>query len=198
LNSTPPVPPTILIVPGLRDHVPGHWQTILEQKWPGSISVPRMERDKLSCAAWIAQLDLSLGKIQGPVVLVAHSAGVMITVHWAQRHHRPIMGALLAAPPDFESPLPDGYPTQDVLRENGWLPTPRARLPFPSIVAASTNDPLGRFDRVAALADAWGSRLVDVGAVGHLNPAAGYGEWPRAEAFIGELVQYPNRRTDLA
>ena len=127
------------------------------------------------------QLDRSLAAIEGPVVLVAHSAGVMITVHWARRHQRPIHGALLAAPPDFESPLPDGYPTQDVLRQNGWLPTPRVQLPFPSIVAASTNDPLGRYERVAALAAAWGSRLVNVGAVGHLNPAAGYGEWPQAE-----------------
>ena len=76
-----------------------------------------------------------------------------------------------------------------MLRANGWLPTPRARLPFPSIVAASTNDPLGRYDRVAELAAAWGSRLVDVGAVGHLNPAAGYGEWPRAEEFIRELAR---------
>jgi len=185
--------PTILIVPGLREHVPGHWQTLLEQKLAKEqakvASVPRMERDKLSCAAWIAELDRSLAAIEGPVVLVAHSAGVMITVHWAQRHQRPIHGALLAAPPDFESPLPEGYPTQDVLRDNGWLPTPRARLPFPSIVAASTNDPLGRYERVADLAAAWGSRLVDVGAVGHLNPAAGYGEWPRAEEFIRELAR---------
>ena len=85
-------------------------------------------------------------------MLVAHSAGVMITVHWAHAARRPIKGALLAAPPDFESPLPEGYPTQDVLLDNGWLPTPRARLPFPSIVAASTNDPLARLERVASLA----------------------------------------------
>jgi predicted alpha/beta hydrolase family esterase len=181
------ISPTILIVPGLREHVPGHWQTLLEQKLPNTVCVPRMERDKLSRAAWVAELDRSLAAIVGPVILVAHSAGVMITVHWAQRHRRPIHGALLAAPPDFESPLPDGYPTQDVLRENGWLPTPRTRLPFPSIVAASTNDPLGRYERVAELAAAWGSRLIDVGAVGHLNPAAGFGEWPRAEEFIREL-----------
>ena len=181
------ISPTILIVPGLRDHVADHWQTLLEQKVPNAVSVPRMERDKLSCAAWVAKLDASLAAIEGPVVLVAHSAGVMITVHWAQRHRRPIHGALLAAPPDFESPLPAGYPTQDVLRENDWLPTPRARLPFPSIVAASTNDPLGRYERIAELAAAWGSRLVDVGAVGHLNPAAGFGEWPRAQEFIREL-----------
>src|SRR6185369_10560694 len=96
-------------------------------------------------------------------------------------------GALLAAPPDCESPLPEGYPTQQVLRENGWLPTPRAPLPFPTIVAASTNDPLGRYERIVELAAAWGSRLVNIGPVGHLNPASGFGEWPRATEFIHEL-----------
>ncbi len=181
--------PVILIVPGLRDHVAEHWQTLLEAALPNARSVPRMDRDKLSCAAWVAELDRSLARIEGPVVLVAHSAGVMITVHWAMQHARPIKGALLAAPPDFERPLPEGYPKQDVLLDNGWLPTPRARLPFPSIVAASTNDPLAGFDRVASLATSWGSRLVDVGAVGHLNPAAGYGPWPQAEEFIRELCQ---------
>ena len=179
--------PTVLIVPGLRDHVPEHWQTLLEQQLPKSASVPRMENDKLSCAAWVKMLDMSLAQIEGPVVLVAHSAGCMIVVHWAQRHARAIHGALLAAPPDFESPLPEGYPTQEVLQHNGWLPTPRRRLPFPSIVAASTNDPLGRLDRVEALAQAWGSRVVNLGNVGHLNPAAGYGPWPQAENFIQEL-----------
>ena len=186
MNSSPT--PTILFVPGLRDHVPEHWQTLLEAKLPNARSVPRMERDKLSCAAWVAALDRTLAEIEGPVILVAHSAGVMIAVHWAQRHDRVIKGALLAAPPDFETPMPDGYPAMDVLRQNGWLPTPRTKLPFPSVVAASTNDPLGKFDRVAELTLAWGSRLVNVGAVGHLNPAAGFGEWPQAESLIHDLL----------
>jgi serine hydrolase len=180
---------TVLIVPGLRDHMPDHWQTLLEQKLPNAKCVPRMTQDKLSCAAWVAKLDDSLAQIAGPVVLVAHSGGVMMVVHWAQQHRRAIKGALLATPPDFESPLPDGYPTQEVLRQNGWLPTPRAPLPFPSIVAASANDPLGRIDRVAALAKAWGSRFVNLGNVGHLNPAAGYGEWPEAQEFVRELTR---------
>jgi hypothetical protein len=187
--NQPASPPTVLIVPGLRDHVALHWQTLLEQRLPSAISVPRMERDKLSCAAWVAKLDESLAQIDEPPILVAHSGGVMMVVHWAQHHHRPIKGALLATPPDFESPLPDGYPTQETLEQNGWLPTPHAPLPFPSIVAASANDPLGRIDRVAALAEAWGSRFVNVGNVGHLNPASGYGEWPQAEVFIRELAQ---------
>ena len=180
---------TVVIVPGLRDHVPDHWQTLLEPRLPKAVAVPRREGDKLSCARWVEALDRTLSCVEGPVVLVAHSAGVMMVVHWAQRHRRPIKGALLAVPPDFEQPLPDGYPTPDTLRQNGWLPTPRTQLPFPSIVAASGNDPLGRIDRVEALACAWGSRFVDVGNVGHLNPAAGFGEWRPAEAIIRELSQ---------
>jgi hypothetical protein len=182
---------TVVFVPGLRDHVPEHWQTLIADRLPNAVTVPRMapgSGDKLSCAAWVAALDATLAAIEGRVVLVAHSAGVMMVVHWAQRHRRAIAAALLATPADVESPLPEGYPTLDVLRANGWLPIPRERLPFASIVAASSNDPLARTDRVAALANAWGSRLVDVGAVGHLNPASGHGEWPRGEALVRALL----------
>ena len=180
--------PTVLIVPGLRDHVPDHWQTLLEQRLSRVACVPRRATDKLSCAAWVEDIERSLALIDGPVILVAHSGGVMMAVHWAQQYRRPIHGALLATPADLESPLPPGYPTTAQLQQNGWLPIPRARLPFRSIVAASTNDPLARYDRVAALARDWGSRLVDLGDVGHLNPAAGYGSWPRAEELIRELT----------
>ena len=31
------------------------------------------------------------------------------------------------------------------------------------------------------------SELVDAGAVGHLNPASGFGPWPQAEALLGRL-----------
>lgn len=181
------ISPTILIVPGLRDHVEEHWQTILERKLHRAHSVAPLEHDKLSCAARVEALQAAIEKIDGPIILVAHSGGVMITVHWAQKYKRPIQGALLAAPADLEAPLPAGYPTVDTLRDNGWLPIPRGKLPFPGIVAASTNDPLGDLDRVRQYAADWGCELVEIGAVGHLNPAAGFGEWSQAEELIGRL-----------
>jgi len=180
--------PTVVVVPGLRDHVPNHWQTLLAKQLPGCVTVPRMAADRLSCAKWVEQIDRTLAEIEGPVVLVAHSGGVMMIAHWAQKHGRPIHGALLATPADLELPLPVGYPSIDDLRANGWLPVPRARLPFPSIVGASTNDPLASYERVAQYAADWGSRLADLGAVGHLNPAAGFGEWPQAHEFIRSLA----------
>ncbi|MCC8394742.1 alpha/beta hydrolase [Paraburkholderia sp. MMS20-SJTR3] len=188
--------PTILMVPGLRDHVAEHWQTLLEQRLPKAASVQPLEHDKLSCEARVAALDAAFASIDGPVILVAHSAGVMITVHWAARHRgrdlSRIEGALLAAPADLETPLPAGYPTHEQIAQHGWLPVPRQPLPFPSIVAASRNDPLARFERVQAMANDWGSNFVDLGDVGHLNPAAGFGEWPMAETLICRL--YWSRR----
>ncbi|MDH6280960.1 RBBP9/YdeN family alpha/beta hydrolase [Prescottella agglutinans] len=181
------VSPTVVIVPGLRDHVEDHWQTLLAAGLDKVRTVPPLEHDKLSLDARVAALDAVLADIEGPVVLVAHSAGVMITVHWAARHDRPVAGAILATPSDLSTPLPAGYPALADLEANGWNPVPRNPLPFPSIVAASTNDPLADFAVVVDLAHAWGGRLVDLGEVGHLNPASGYGEWPRATELLDEL-----------
>ena len=116
---------TVLIVPGLRDHVPQHWQTHLQATLPRARTVAPLEHDKLSCRARVDALHHELAAIDGPVILVAHSAGVMIVVHWALHHQRTIKGALLAAPADLELPLPQGYPRVDELQANGWLPIPR-------------------------------------------------------------------------
>ena len=183
----PDQPTTVLIVPGLRDHVPEHWQTHLQATLQHARTVPPLERDRLSCAARVDALNDELTAIDGPVILVAHSAGVMMVVHWAQHHYRVIKGALLAAPADLELPLPQGYPRVEELQANGWLPIPRRPLPFPSIVAASSNDPLARLDRVAEMAADWNGTLLKLGNVGHLNPASGFGPWGAASVLIDRL-----------
>jgi predicted alpha/beta hydrolase family esterase len=184
-------PPTIVIVPGLRGHVEDHWQSLLAARLAGAgrsvHTVPPLTEGGLGCDERVAALEQVVSGLRGPIQLVAHSAGVMITVHWALRYGAAIEGALLAAPPDFDTPLPAGYPTPDELAENGWIPTPRTRLAFPSIVATSADDPLGREDRIIALAEAWGSHVVRLGEVGHLNPASGYGDWPLAEELLAQL-----------
>ena len=61
-NST-----TILIVPGLRDHVPEHWQTLLAEQLPKVRSVPPLEQDKLSLPARVEAIQRELEQIDGPV-----------------------------------------------------------------------------------------------------------------------------------
>jgi hypothetical protein len=182
---------TVLIVPGLRDAVTNHWQTLLQAQLAAAgrpvRSVPPMGRDALAVAPRLEAIEREAQAIDGPLVIVAHSGGCVMVAHWARQTRREVRGALLAAPPEFERPMPEGYPTLAQLDAGGWLPVPRERLPFRSIVVASRNDPLARFEGVAALAADWGSQLIDEGPVGHLNPASGFGEWPRAHGFIATL-----------
>jgi predicted alpha/beta hydrolase family esterase len=183
---------TVLIVPGLRDAVASHWQTLLQSQLAAAgrpvRSVLPMGRDALAVAPRLEAIEREAQAIEGPLVIVAHSGGCVMVAHWARQTRREVRGALLAAPPEFDQPMPEGYPTLAQLDAGGWLPVPRERLPFRSIVVASRNDPLARFEGVAALAADWGSQLIDEGEVGHLNPASGFGEWPRAHGFIAALT----------
>src|SRR5689334_17049677 len=101
---------TVLIVPGLRDHVPQHWQTLLAARLPRVRSITPLGRANLDCAARVEQIEHLAAKIDGPVILVAHSGGIIPAVRWAQATARPVRGALLATPPDFDKPLGEGYP----------------------------------------------------------------------------------------
>jgi uncharacterized protein len=181
---------TVVIVPGLRDHVAEHWQTLLEAKLSkvrNVVSVPPLREHSLNCDARVEAIEKTVRTIDGPIIFVAHSGGVIMLVHWAKKYRHSVKGALLAAPPDFEVPLPPGYPTLETFQSEGWLPVPSSHLPFSSLVAASTNDPLASYSRVEAMASQWGSTLVNVGAVGHLNPASGFGEWLRAEQLLQQI-----------
>ena len=185
----------LVVVPGLRGHVEDHWQTRLAAKLPHAVVVPSLGRAKRDLAGRVADLHHVIQQAGVPVTIVAHSAGVLTTLHWARQHDLPVRGALLATPPDLARPLGSEYPTLEELEESGWLPIPVAPLRFPSIVAASTNDPLSTFENVRSLAEAWGSRFIDVGPVGHLNPASGYGDWPGAEALLHVLSGMSQART---
>lgn len=180
---------TVLIVPGLRDHVETHWQTWLAAQLPQVRTVPPMGREDLDCTRRVQAIEAAMEAIDGPVLLVAHSGGCIMLAHWARGsvHAQRVCGALLATPPDFEQPMPEGYPTLPALQASGWLPVPHQRLPFPSLVATSDNDPLATRERVLTMARDWGSETIDLGAVGHLNPASGYGEWPMALLLIERL-----------
>ena len=179
---------TVVLVPGLRGHVEDHWQTRLAAALPGARTVPPLGRTNACLHTRVTLLDQVVQEIDGPVVLVAHSAGVLVTVHWAAQYSPTrVAGALLATPAVLAADLPPEYPSIDQLRAHGWLPIPREPLPFPSIVAASSDDPLGNPVRLRSLAASWGSRVHDLGAAGHLNPASGFGDWPEAVELIDQL-----------
>ena len=171
----------ILLVPGYQTSGPGHWQSL----WEGArADIRRVEMPNWAFprrTEWVEALDEAIGACGEPPLLVGHSLGCLAIVHWADRYQREVRGALLAAPADVERP-----DTLEVLR--GFGPIPRETLPFPALVAASSDDPFLDLARARVLAADWGARFVDLGPCGHLNAASGHGDWPLGEALLQELM----------
>jgi uncharacterized protein len=176
----------VITLAGLWNSGPQHWQTLWEHKHRNWTRVPHRDWTNPECREWVDELDAAIAACEaGPPILVAHSLGCALAVHWA-RTGSPlhVAGAFLVAPSDVDQP---SYPKDAV----GFAPMPMEKLPFPSIVVASSNDEYLSIDRARVFAAAWGSRLVEIGNAGHINGASGYGQWPEGEKmlmeFCGEL-----------
>lgn len=140
-------------------------------------------------AAWVARLDAYVARATRPVVLVAHSLGTSLIMHWAASCLAArVAGAFLVAPSD-RGPA-DIWP--NAIR-NGFAPMVLDRFPFPSTVLCSRNDPCVAFDRAEVFAAAWGATLVDMGLSGHMGNADRLGLWPEGlihfGAFLGRLTR---------
>ncbi len=66
------------------------------------------------------------------------------------------------------------------------------KLPFRSVVVASTNDPFVTLERAELFAASLGSRLIKTSNAGHINTAFGHGPWPEGEAWLAEMRQSAN------
>ena len=188
-----PVP--ILILPGINDSGPAHWQSLWEASIPGARRVLQDDWDNPDCAAWVAALARAVKEApceeregdRAGAVLVAHSLGCLLVAHAAAGPSREalahnVRGALLVAPPD---PDAISFPA-DIAR--GFDPLPLAPLPFPSVLVASRDDPYADFAFARRVAGAWGSELVDAGARGHLNAESGLGDWPEGRRLLAGLM----------
>jgi len=177
----------ILIVSGLWNSGPQHWQTLWQQKYPAWTKAQHRDWNHPQRDEWVAELDAAIAACNGRPILVAHSLGCMAVAHWAEWARRggsplQVAGAFLVAPSDVEAP---SYPVDP----NAFAPVPMVPLPFPSVVVASTNDEYATLARSHAFARAWGSRLVEIGDAGHINGDSGYGAWPQGKAMLEEFCR---------
>ena len=187
-------PSPVLILPGYGDSGPEHWQSHWERADPACRRVVQDDWLMPRLDDWLAILDRHIRECASPPVLAAHSLACALVAQWARRMLRAsgglrgpfeaphvVKGALLVAPADVDSP----EHTPDEVR--GFGPMPLARLPFPSIVVASRDDPFVTPERAAGFARAWGSRLVTLEHAAHINADAGYGPWPEGTKLLAEL-----------
>jgi hypothetical protein len=175
------IQPTIVIVPGWRDSGPGHWQSLWAERMQGVVRVVQDDWFTPARAAWVPTLERVVLDSPAPVVIVAHSLGCIATAHLPPDAAARIHGALLVAPADPER--------RAVLSD--FAPVPSTRLPYRSILVASSNDPFCPVRLAGAYARAWGSEFVRMQNAGHINIESGHGDWPLGLALLRSLMDEP-------
>lgn len=172
----------ILVIPGYLGSEPDHWQSRWEQKLSTARRVQQRDWAKPNRDEWVETISREIRSAKRPAVLVAHSLGVIAALHAAQQFGEKIAGAFLVAPPS-EAVLRE-MPTID----SAFLPIPRARLPFPTIVVGSSDDPYADASSAQLLAQDIGARFIDAGAAGHINVDSGHGPWPEGSLTFAHFV----------
>jgi predicted alpha/beta hydrolase family esterase len=168
----------LLIVPGLHDSGPAHWQSWLQSLVRGAVRVTQDDWSDPHLERWAARIDAALHAAgPGPWVAAAHSFGALaLAAHLARRPDSPIAAALLVAPAD-----PDKFGLARAL--------PAGALPRWTTVVASESDPWMPLSQSRNWARCWGSHLVNLGDAGHINADAGFGPLPLARQWVLAMSQ---------
>lgn len=164
--------PRLLVIPGLSDSPPGHWQSWLEARHAGAVRVVQRNWVDADLERWAARIASVLARSgPGPWLAVAHSFGVLaLARHLALQPQSPVAAALLVAPAD-----PDKFGLGEALTHP---------LPVPSTLVLSSSDPWMALARGQRWAQRWGSACVHLGEAGHINIASGHRTLPLAEHWL--------------
>lgn len=185
-DARAPVP---LIVPGWRDSGPGHWQSLWADRIPRALRVQQDDWTHPTREAWVRAIAAAVLAAPAPVVIVAHSLGCIAAVHLPRDAAKRIHAALLVAPADPER--------RAALHD--FAPVPHERLPYRSIVVASSDDPFCPARLAGAYARSWGSEFLRLQRAGHINVESGHGEWPLGFVLLQSLLtQRPASSYDIA
>jgi hypothetical protein len=167
------VRPRLLVVPGLNDSPPEHWQSWLQDQHADAVRVTQRDWAKPDLERWATRIGSVLARSgPGPWLAVAHSFGALALLHHlALQPHSPVAAALLVAPAD-----PDKFGLAEQL--------PQRPLAIPTTVVLSSNDPWLALARGQRWAQRWGSPCINLGAAGHVNAASGHRTLPLASHWV--------------
>lgn len=172
-----------LILPGRGNSGVDHWHSYWSAAFPSATRVLQDEWDAPKLVDWLPRLDQAVAQGSRPAILIGHSLGVSLAVHWlTSRPPGRVKAAFLVAPSDVESP----EHTPDVIRNFAALP--RKALGVPAMVVASTNDTFVSIERAEQFATDWGAEFCNVGELGHINSTSRLRLWPQGLLLFGRLL----------
>lgn len=177
-RNAAPLAPRLLLVPGLHDSGPLHWQSWLQDLCRHSLRVVQRDWSTPDLERWSSRITSTLERAgPGPWIAAAHSFGCLALVHHlAAQAGSPLRGVLLVAPAD-----PDRFGLAAQL--------PHQHLPVPSLLVGSQNDPWMSVSQAHRWAQRWGSHWQNLGHAGHINTESGFGPLPLARRWVASMEQ---------
>jgi len=166
--------PRLLIVPGLQDSGPAHWQSWLQGQYRDSLRVRQRDWGEPDLDRWAARIATTLEHAgDGHTwIAVAHSFGCMaLARHLQLTPDSPVVAALFVAPAE-----PDKFGVAELL--------PHHRLAVPSALVGSDTDPWMSAASTRRWAERWGSHWLTLGDAGHVNSESGFGPLPFAKRWV--------------
>lgn len=174
----------LVIVPGLDDSGPQHWQSRWESLFAANgLSVDRVRQQDWAYpdrAIWHAGLTDTVQGRERPVLLIAHSLGAVLSAGF---QHPAVAGALLVAPADTEQ-----CRLAERTRIADFASLPVTTLNFPALLVASRNDEWLSLSRARWLATRWGVEMFDAGEAGHIGNRSQLGDWPDGLKALRRLL----------
>ena len=172
---------TTLFVPGYGNSINGHWQEKWHQQTANSFWVEQADWDHPNCEDWVESLNTLVQSIEGPILFITHSLGGSTVNEWAKKYSANILGAFIVAVPDVNDPhFPNAI--------SGYQQPPLVKFPFPSRMLSSTNDPYSTFERAEYFAAHWGSDIINMGNLGHINIESNIGNWPEGKKQLTQFI----------
>lgn len=170
----------ILLVPGLHNSGPDHWQSRWHEHFPYWQRMTGLPWEKPDLTVWSAKLASKLRSRRSRVHLVAHSFGALTAIAAARLQPEKVASLFLVAPAD-----PAHFGIVDERLEG--------QVQVSAQLVASRNDPWMSFERAEYWSRQWQVPLFDAGNAGHINAQSGHGDWHQGLELLGSLY----RRAEL-
>lgn len=187
-----------VIVAGVGGSEYTHWQSWLQRQLMSCSRVQQQDWNKPILQNWVTEFVNTIRPIQGDIQVVAHSFGCLTAVAALDQHpelNQKIKNLVLVAPANPARFGEAGFLRNSQQDYQSYFH--QLKIAVPTTLLISENDPWLNFADAKTLAKAWQLNPINLGQVGHINVASGFGPFPEIyDYLISENVLQHLHRDD--
>lgn len=174
-----------IIVPGVGGSDYDHWQSWLQRQIVSSSRVQQQDWNLPVLRQWVKNFVKAVANVNEPIQIVAHSFGCLTTLsalHEYPELDKKIRKIILVAPANPSRFGDFGFARNSMNDYTAYFH--RIHVKIPATMIMSENDPWLDYNDAIALAKAWNIRPINLGQVGHINVASGFGYFPEIFDYL--------------